>query len=84
VVERDHPAAVVQLSEQSGVDSVLGLGAALEAVAADEAGGIGAEELDFEVPEVEAAAAGRVSAIVALVMVERGLPVLLDLAPGDE
>jgi hypothetical protein len=83
VVEGDHPAAV-DLSEEAGVDPVLGLAAALEPVAGGEHRRVGRDEVDAQVPEMELAAAGRVAAIVANIMVERAMPVLLDLAFGDE
>src|SRR3954469_14385158 len=83
MVERDHPAAA-DLAEQARVDAVLGLTAAFEAVAADELGGVGREQFDVQIPEMEAAAAGGVAAIIADVVIERRLPAGLHPALRDE
>ena len=83
MVERDHPAAV-DLAHQPGVDPVLRPLAAFEPVAADQLGGVGREHLDPDVPEMEPAAPLGRAAIVADIMVERALPVALELAARDE
>src|SRR3954470_1140682 len=83
MVEGDDPAAA-DLAEQAGVDALLRLAAAFEAVTADELGRVGGEQLDVKIPEMELAAAGGGAAIIALVMVERALPALLEPPLGDE
>src|SRR5436190_1165109 len=75
MIERDHPPAV-HLAHQPRVDPVLRAAAALEAVAADQLGGVGREQLDAHVEEVEPAAPRRIAAIIADIMVERPMPAL--------
>jgi hypothetical protein len=83
MIEGNHPAAV-HLAHQPGVDAVLGPVATVEAVAADQLGGVRAQHLDADVEEMEAAAALGRPAIIADIMVERALPVALELPPRDE
>ena len=83
MVERDHPAAV-DLAHQPGVDPVLRPLAAFEPVAADQLGRVGAQHLDPDVPEMQPPAPLGLAAIIADIMVERALPVALELAARDE
>ena len=61
MVEGDHPAPA-HLSEEAGVDPVLGPTAALEPVAAGENRGVGGEELDPQVEKAQLSPALRVFA----------------------
>ncbi len=83
MIERDHPAAV-NLAEQSGVDSVLRLAAALQPVAADQLRRVRPQHLDADVEEMQSPAPRGGAAIVADVVIERALPVALELAARDE
>src|ERR1043165_4311992 len=83
MVERDHPAAV-HLAHQPRVDPVLRPAAAFQPVAADQLRRVRPQHLDADVEEMPPPAPRRLAAIVAHIMVERALPVALELAARDE
>src|SRR5262245_5613124 len=83
MVECDDPPAIA-LAHQPRVDAVLRILRAVELVAADELGGVRRKHLDLNIEEAQAAARLLGGAVVTDVVVERALPVLLELAAGHE
>src|SRR5688500_16872929 len=83
MVERDDP-LVAALAHQPRIDAVLRVLRTIELVTADELRGVGREHLDLNVEEAQASARRFGGAIVADVMIERVLPVLLELAARYE
>jgi hypothetical protein len=83
VVQRDDPLAIA-LAHQTRIDPVLRMLRPIELVAADQLRRVRPQHLDPDVEEVQRAARVGRSAVVANVVIERALPVLLQLAARDE